>query len=117
MNPRVPGFLRERAVAAIDAGQSRHEVATAYGVSLRTIDRWRFRVRLQLSLADRPRSGRPPLIAPDDLPRLLAFVQAMPDATLAQIVAWWQDQTGVPVSIPTMSRVLLAAGLTRRKSP
>jgi transposase len=117
VKPRVPGFLRERAVAAVDAGQSRHEVAAAFGISVRSLDRWRVRHRALQSLADRPRSGRPPLVAPADRPRLLAWVAAHPDATLADIVAWWAAERGVRVSIPSMSRLLIACGLTRKKRP
>lgn len=114
---RVPADLRERAVAAVDAGMARPEVARAFGVHLRTLERWLARARRGDPLADRPRSGRPPAIAPDRGPALAAQVAAHPDATLAQHGALWAAATGTRVSRSTVGRALVRLGLTRKQRP
>ena len=117
MAPRVPAHVRDHAVAALETGVSRHDVARTLGVSLRTVDRWRWKTRRHESLADRPRSGRPPAVPPADRPVLVAWVRAHPDATLAEIAGWWATQCGRTLGLSTLSRVLRRAGLTRNKRP
>jgi transposase len=117
MPPRTPAHVREHAVAALETGVSRHDVATTLGVSIRTVDRWRWKARHDQPLADRPRSGRPPAVGPADRPVLLAWVSAHPDATLAEIAAWWTTQSGRTLGWSTISRLLRRAGLTRKKRP
>lgn len=117
MASRVPGHVRERAVAAVETGLARHDVALAYRVSIRTLDRWLAAARAGRSLDDRPRSGRPPAVAPEQRPVLLAWVSAHPDATLAEIAAWWERTAGRRLGLSTLSRLLRAAGLTRKKRP
>lgn len=117
MAPRVPGHVRERAVAAVETGLARHDVARAHGVSPRTLDRWLATARAGRSLDDRPRSGRPPAVGPEQRPLLLAWVSAHPDATLAETAAWWEAESGRRLGLSTIGRLLRQAGLTRKKSP
>jgi transposase len=114
---RNPADLRERAVAAVDAGMARSEVARAYGVHPRTLERWVARARRGEPLADRPRSGRPPKIAPGQRVVLAAQVAAAPDATLAEHCERWARGTGTRVGRSTMARELARLGLTLKKSP
>ena len=72
MGTRTPADLRERAVADADAGLARSELARAYGVSLRCVECRLARERHGEPLADRPRSGGPPNIAPGQRPALAA---------------------------------------------
>ena len=115
MGTRTPAGLRERAVAAAAAGLAGPEVARAYGVSLRSLERWLARARRREPLADRPRSGRPPKVAPHRRPALAAQAAAHPDATLDEHRARWAAATGVRVGRSTMARELARLGLTRKK--
>ncbi|MGH3449806.1 MAG: helix-turn-helix domain-containing protein, partial [Haloechinothrix sp.] len=63
MAGRPSADFRERLVAAIDAGLSPGEAARLFRVSQRTIYRWLARHRRGESLAERPRSGRPPKLS------------------------------------------------------
>jgi len=117
MATRIPADLRARAVAAVDAGMARSEVARAFGVHSRTLERWMARARQGESLADRPRSGHPPGVAPERCPALAAQVAAAPDATLDQHRATWLVATGVRVSRSAMGREVARLGLTLKKRP
>ena len=114
---RTAADLRERAVAAVDAGTARPEVARAYRVHPRTLERWLARTCRGEPLADKPRSGRPPKVAPAQRPALAAQVAAAPDATLAEHRAAWAAATGVAVSRSAMARELDRLRLTRKKRP
>ena len=117
MATRNPADLRERAVAAVDAGMARSEGARAFDVHLRTVERWVARARRGGALGDRPRSGRPPGVAPEQRPALAAQVAAEPDATLDRHCAAWMAATGTRVSRSAMGRELARLGLTRKKRP
>ncbi|MGI9253045.1 MAG: helix-turn-helix domain-containing protein, partial [Thermomicrobiales bacterium] len=110
---RATASQREQAVAAIQAGQSQQDVAAAFGVSLRTIDRWRHRASHNVPMTDKSRSGRPPWFQPADRQALIEWVKANPEATLAEVSAWWETRTGRRPGLSTISRVLRNAGLTR----
>jgi len=116
MKHRVPADLRERAVAAVVGGQRRAEVVRAYGIDARTLERWLAKQRRGDSLADRPRAGRTPKIAPCAHAALEAQVAAQPDATLAGHCARWEREQGVRVSPTTMGRLLAKLDLPLKKN-
>ena len=62
--------LRERVVAAVDAGMSQSQAAERFGVSLRTVERYLARRRATGSLAatGRPPAGQVPLHGPQRHP-------------------------------------------------
>lgn len=117
MAARTPADLRERAVAAVGSGMARPEVARAYRVSPRSLERWLARARRGESLADRPRPGRPPKVVPEQRPALAAQAAAHPDATLAEHRALWEGATGARLGVSTLARELARLGLTRKKRP
>ena len=117
MARRPSADFRERLVAAIDAGLPRSEAAHRFRVSIRTIDRWLRRHRRGESLADRPRSGRPPKLGVSQYPALVAVVQAQPDATLPEVATRLEAATGVRLSPSHLSRLLRQLELPLKKSP
>ena len=117
MSPRPSADFRERLVAAIDAGLARGEAAQLFGVSSRTIERWLARHRAGLSLADRPRSGRPPRLAPEQEATLRDLVLAHPDATLPEHADRLAVTTGIRYSPSHLSRLLRRLDLPLKKSP
>lgn len=115
--PHASDDVRERALAAIDAGRSVADVATFYQNSPSTIRRWIRQRERTGSWRTRPRSGRPCNLATTQEGALIAQVTAHPDATLAEHCERWTDHTGVTVSVSTMGRWLRRLGITRKKRP
>ena len=102
--------LRERIVAAVDAGASQSQAAERFGVSLRTVERYMARRRVTGSLAaTEQRHGREPTVRRRLQAWLPARLDAAADATLAEHVAAFVAAGGAPVSLSAMSRAI--AGL------
>ena len=107
--------LRERIMAAVDAGMPRAEAARTFRVSVATIKRYRQRRRATGGLTPGRSPGRTPAIAPAQYPTLAAQVAAHPDDTLAQHAATWRAEQGTAVSLWAVGRALVRAKITRKK--
>ena len=109
--------LRERVVAAAEAGTPHAEIVRIFRVGVATIGRYLRRHRQGESLAAKPRPGLRPQIGAAQAEALEAQLQvAGTDASLAEHCARWQREQGVAVSVSTMSRALArVAGWTRKK--
>src|SRR5215218_3303698 len=114
MKPQRSADLREQSLAALDAGRRPAEVALLFGVSSRTLRRWRGQ-RDAGWVAPPPRPGRPRRIGPGAEAALRAQVAAHPDATLADHCARWAREQGAVVSVATMCRALARLGLPLKK--
>jgi transposase len=102
--------LRERVVAAVDAGLTQAQAAARFGVSLRTVERYLARWRTTGSLAaTEQRHGREPTVRRRLPAWLPARLDAAADATLAAHAAAFAAETGLRVSLASMSRAI--AGL------
>jgi transposase len=109
--------LRERLLGAIDAGLSQAEASRLFAVGTSTIARWRQQRRDTGSLVPKVRTGRRPVIGPEQADALRDQVAADPDATLADHCASWASRQGVRGCVPTMSRAICRLGITVEKSP
>lgn len=99
--------LRERVVAAVDAGMTQSQAAARFEVSVRTVERYLARRRTTGSLApDQQRHGPKPEKKVRVQDWLAARLAAAADATLAEHATAFAEQTGVVVSAATMSRAL-----------
>jgi transposase len=107
--------LREKALAAVDRGVPRRQVASTFGVDVRTLTRWRAQRRATGSVTPRPIPGRPAQIKPALEAGLEAQLRATPDATVAEHCATWAAATGQHVSPTSMRRGIAALGWTRKK--
>jgi transposase len=105
--------LRERVAAACDTGMlSQPEIAEQYEVSVSFITRLLRRREETGSLAPRPHTGGPaPILNERDRQRIAARIREQPDITLAELCA----RVSGRVSDSTMSRLVLAMDLTRKK--
>jgi transposase len=112
-----PAVRRERRLRFVDAGHRQAEAARTFGVSLRSVSRWRAQQAATGDLTPKVRAGRPPRIGSAPAVALEAQVAATPDATLAEHCAVWQQTQGVAGSVATMSRPLAKLGLPLKKSP
>ena len=102
--------LRERVVAAVDAGLTQAQAAARLGVSLRTVERYLARRRASGSLAaTEQRHGPAPKVRQQLQAWLPARLTAAADATLAEHVAAFVAAGGQRVSLASMSRAI--AGL------
>jgi transposase len=107
--------LRERILAAVDAGEPHHRIATRFQVSRATVTRL-VRLRRQTGgLAPRPRPGQPARLGAALDAGLLPQLRARPDATLAEHCATWEQATGQAVSASTLHRAIVRLGWTRKK--
>ena len=110
--------LRIKALGALDRGMPRKEAASTFGVSLATLKRWLKRRSEGKGIAPKPSPGRTPriLATPEQRRALWEQLEANYDATLARHCELWEDETGVAVSVATMSRAVRRLGWTFKKS-
>jgi transposase len=107
--------LRQRVLAAVDAGMPRATVLTTFCISRGTLQRWLKRRADGLPLAGRTGPGRPAAIRGPAVALLQAQLAAQPDATLEEHTAAW-NASHPPVSRATMARSFLRLKQTRKKS-
>lgn len=93
--------LRERAVAAVEAGLSRHQSAAQFKVGVASVIRWCERKRLTGSVSPKPMGGKvKPKLGPHR-EWLLARVKEAPSLTLEELRAELAER-GVKVVVSTI---------------
>ena len=98
--------VRQRIVAAIDAGTTQTEVARAFCVSTRTVRRLLKQRRETGTLAAKPRPGRARHIPVAQHEALAAQLRAHPDASLEEHAQLWQQAQAQGISDTTVWRTL-----------
>jgi transposase len=108
--------LRERVIAAVDAGQhSQPEIAGIFEISESTIDKWTKRWRDTGSVAALPFAGGRQRALKDCAEVIRAEVKQQPDVTLDELCERVTAQTEVTASRSMMSRELQGLALPRKK--
>jgi transposase len=109
--------LRERAVAAVQKGRSKQDVADTFGVGLATVKRWVARRKRDPDddLAPRVPPGQVPSIGPQHAEALTAQLAANPTATAERHARLWNEAHGTGLSQWTLGRAIRALGWTRKK--
>ncbi len=108
--------LRERIVSAVDAGMPKSVASRTFQVSRATVNNYLALRRDTGAISPRPTGGDyRSRILPAEYPVLLAQLEAMPDATLAEHCEAWERSQQVRVSIYVMHRAILRADWTRKK--
>jgi transposase len=107
--------LRQRIVAAIEAGHDKDTVSALFGVTRSTINRYLSRAADD-DLAPRTSPGRPRRIGPEQEVDLARQVRLHPTDTLAQHCQRWDATIGQRVSVATMSRAISRLDWTRKKA-
>jgi transposase len=107
--------LRERVIAAIEAGVSGRQAALRFEVSPSSVSRWRGKLTQEGEIAPRRqggdrRSGRIEAHAE----RILKAVDAAPDITLAELQTMLKD-AGVSAGIGTIWRFFARRKITLKK--
>src|ERR1700742_2844617 len=108
--------LRDRVMAAVDAGEAVRAVPPRFGVSVSYIYKALIRRRRSGEVAARTTRGRPPrkLAAPERA--VEAFMRARQDATLADLRRHLIEVHGIGVSLGAVWRAVRRLGLTLKKS-
>ena len=106
--------LRERVIAAWEEGKTQGWIARAYRISTGSIKRYVRRYKATGSVAATEQRRQAPRISGEYEPALRALVTQAPLAKLDWYCAEWQRQTGIVVSIKTMSRMLVRLGLRQK---
>ena len=105
--------LRERVLAACEAGMASRVVAQQYRVSRAWVDRLKQRHRETGEIGPRRPQRFKPQALVGHMEQLRALVAAQPDLTLAEL----REAVGVSCSVMAVWRALRRLGLTRKKSP
>lgn len=109
--------LRDRVVAAIEAGMSCRAAAIRFGVSASSAIRWRQLAVRQGNTAPKPRGGdRNSGRIEAHAKFILGLVAEQGDMTLAEIQTRLGER-GTPVGIGTVWRFFDRHGITRKKRP
>ena len=108
--------LRERAIAAFEAGKSQAEVAAQFQIHKSTLEKWWYRWRDTGSCAALPAASGPKrtLQAAEKLIR--EEVKKRPDATLDELCERVVEAAGLVASRSMMCRELQILNLPRKKS-
>jgi transposase len=104
--------LRERVLAACDAGRGTQAVAEAFSVSASWVRRLKQRRRQDGRVGPRPQRRGPVPGWHTHAEAIRAAVAAHPDATLRE----YRERHGLPLSKSALARALAALGLSRKKS-
>ena len=109
--------LRERIVAALEAGHKRADIAARFEVSESSVYRLQRRWKTKGNLAPEKRPGRAPAFKDEDLARLQTLVQEQKEPTGASLVQTWQETTGRRVGLSTLHRALHRLKMSYKKEP
>jgi len=108
--------LRERVVAYVLSGQSRHAAARAFGVSESSATRWVRRHQRLGTPAAFARGGNNPLRLIHEQDWLLARLKQKPDLTLHMLLRELKEQRSVDVCCDTLWRFLKRCGIGFKKN-
>lgn len=106
--------LRERVIAACDAGQDTSEVAEEFGVSPAWVRRLKQRLRETGSIAPKPHGGgHKPILDEQARAKLAEFLRSQPDLTLEEL----RQRLAIKISIGALWNAIHGLGLSLKKSP
>jgi transposase len=114
MKPYSPD-LRQKIVDAVDSGLPHQEVADRFDVSVDSVSRYLKQRRELGHLHPRPIPGARARISTDDVPALIAQLDAHSDATLEEHCTMWEAAGHRMLSPATMCRAQQRLGWTRKK--
>ncbi len=108
--------LRERAVAALEAGKTQAEVAAQFQIHKSTLEKWWYRWRDTGSCAALPSASGPQRTLQAAEKFIREEVKKQPDLTLAELCERVQKAKGLVASPSMMCRELKLLKLPRKKS-
>ena len=108
--------LRERVVAFVEAGHSRHAAAAHFRVSVSFVVKLMMAWRARGSLAPKPSGGRRHAKLAPHRAFLLGAVRDKEDITMPELAAALAAATGVQADPASLSRWLIRAGYRFKKN-
>lgn len=109
--------LRQRVVAAVDAGMSRRHAAARFGIGVSSAIRWVSQSRTTGDLSPRPRGGRRPSRIEGHGDLIMAWVEVEPDLTLQEIALRLEEAVGYRPPPSVVHGFFRRRGVTRKKRP
>ena len=107
--------LRERVIAAVETGASRHEAAERFEISVASAIKWLQRWRENKSAAPKPRGGS--VSPPEEFAaEILAVIAENPDLTLDETLAQLRKRR-IKTSRSALWRFLDRHNITLKKKP
>jgi transposase len=116
---------RARIVRQASQGQMAPAIAAALRLTAETVRAWikRFNTRGVAGLEDRPRAGRPPTYAPEQVATVIATALTDPKTldlpfaswTLDRLAAYLNEQKGIALKRSRIDEILVDEGLRWRK--
>lgn len=107
--------IRERVIVAWQEGKTQAWISKTYRISTASIKRYIARYKATGSVAASVQQRQAPRISAAYEPQLRAMVAREPLAKLDWYCAQWESETGIIVSVKTMSRMLVRLGLRQKK--
>jgi putative transposase len=108
--------LRERAIAALEAGNTQAEVAAQFQIHKSTLEKWWYRWRDTGSCAALPPASGPERTLQAAEKFLREEIKKQPDLTLEELCERVQEAKGLVASPSMMCRELKILKLPRKKS-
>lgn len=108
--------LRERAIAALEAGQTQVKVAAQFSIHKSTLEKWWYRWRDTGSCTALPSAHGPKRTLQPAESLIRNEVKKRPDVTLAELCERVAEAKGLQVSPSMMCRELQSLNLPRKKS-
>lgn len=106
--------LRVRVLHALTQGrQKRSEIAQQFEISPSTLYLWQKQQKEEHREQAKPHAGG--RACRFDASRLRALALEQSERTLAELAALYQQQTGEPISLGSVHRLLRLEGITRKK--
>jgi transposase len=116
---------RARIIRHASRGQGAPEIAEQLRLDAYTVRGWikRFNAAGLAGLEDRPRAGRPPTYAPEQVAAVIATALTEPGAldlpfaswTLDRLAAYLNEREGIAIKRSRIDEILRAEGLRRRR--
>ena len=105
--------IRERALRAYQTGKdTQEEIATLFGITARTFQRWRKQYERNGSTHPKARGHREAVYSGKELKRLDRIIAKHPDATLEEL----RGLTGKSCSIMAVQRAVVRLGYSLKKN-
>jgi transposase len=108
--------LRERVVAAAQAGQSCRAVANTFGVSVSSVVKWRQRAQVTGSPAAKPMGGKRPVLLAGRRAWIVQRVKIKPHLSIRGLMAELAEE-GTIASYGAVWTFLHRQGLSHKKKP
>jgi transposase len=108
--------LRERVVAAAEAGRSCRAVAKTFGVSVSSVVKWRQRSRATGSPAAKPMGGKRPVLLAGQHAFIMERIETKPDITIRGLMAELAER-GTKTSYGAVRTYMHRNGQSFKKKP